>query len=265
MRLRQFSVRWTQRTTKTLKGRTYIRGALTMIQPPPAAHDLTERIDPAPAEDAAASAQLNRRPNEIFRATAALVAELVEDRVGALVLAQPDRTAKLGTERVDKLKGDLASTLATMPVSSAKHLAAAFPWTFPKAPAEIGDRDRAPLYQGGSDLPWMLDDVVREMTAEAGRLARAAGFDIDPASHWDEGADGKVRRYLGPYVVAPRLTLALRGYSDARLRYFRMLRALRRLEAEKSARDARLEAEADRDSTLAPVRWLWTESAEAKH
>lgn len=235
-----------------------------MIEHRSPAHDLPERIDRARAEVAAASAQLNRRANEVFRSTAALVADLVEERAGAFVLAQPDRTAKLGPERVDKLKRDLASVLVAMPASSAKHLAAAFPWTFPQAPTEIGDRDRAPLYQGGSDLPWMLDDVVREMTAEAGRLARAAGYEINPASHWDAGADGKVRRYLGPYFVAPRLTLALRGYSDARLRYFRMLRALRRLEAEKAARDARLEAEAERDSSLAPARWLWTESAEAK-
>jgi hypothetical protein len=235
-----------------------------VIEQRSSAHDLPERIERARAEVAGASAQLNRRANEVFRATASLVAELVEDHVGGFVLAQPERTAKLGHERVDKLKRDLASILAAMPVSSAKHLAAAFPWTFPQPPAEIGDRDRAPLYQGGSDLPWMLDDVVREMTAEAGRLARAAGYDIEPPSHWDAGADGKVRRYLGPYAVASRLTLALRGYSDARLRYFRMLRALRRVEAEKAARDARLEAEAERDSSLAPARWLWTESAEAK-
>lgn len=228
------------------------------------AGDLPERIERARAEVAAASAQLNRRANEVFRATAALVAELVEERVEAFALTQADRTAKLGPGRVDKLKRDLAAVLAAMPASSAKHLAAAFPWTFPQAPTEIGDRDRSPLYQGGSDLPWMLDDVVREMTAEAGRLARAAGFEIDPPSHWDAGADGTIRRYLGPYRVAPRLALGLRGYSDARLRYFRMLRALRRLEAEKSARDARLEAEAERDSNLAPARWLWTESAEAK-
>lgn len=235
-----------------------------MIQPPPAAHDLPERIERARAEVAAASAQLNRRANEVFRATAALVAGLVEERVEAFALTQADRTAKLGPARVEKLKRDLAAVLAAMPAASAKHLAAAFPWTFPQAPTEIGDRDRAPLYQGGRDLPWMLDDVVREMTAEAGQLARAAGYEIQPASHWDVGADGNVRRYLGPYVAAPRLVLGLRGYSDARLRYFRMLRVLRRLEAEKAARDARLEAEVERDSGLAPARWMWAGPTDAK-
>lgn len=228
------------------------------------ANDLPERIERARAEVAAASAQLNRRANEVFRATAALVFELVGARVELFALTQADRTAKLGPGRVDKLKRDLATVLAAMPARSAKHLAAAFPWTFPQAPTEIGDRDRAPLYQGGRDLPWMLDDVVREMTAEAGRLAQAAGYEIHPPSHWDAAADGTIRRYLGPYDVAPRLALALRGYSDARLRYFRMLRTLRRLEAEKDARETRLEAEAERDSTLAPALWLWTGSTDAK-
>ena len=235
-----------------------------MIQHPPQSHDLPERIEGARAEVAAASAQLNRRANEVFRATSALIAKLVEERVEEFVLTQADRTQKLGPAGVHKLKRDLAALLGTMPVGSAKHLAAAFPWTFPQAPAEIGDRDRVPLFQGGRDLPWMIDYVVREMTAEAGRLARSAGYEIRPPSHWDAAADGSPRRYLGPYEVAPRLVLGLRGYSDARLRYFRMLRALRVLEAEKSARDARLEAEAERDSALAPARWMWMGSTDAK-
>jgi hypothetical protein len=234
------------------------------IQDRPQVHDLPERIDRARDAVVGASAQLNRRANEVFRETAALVAGLVEERVEAFALAQADRTAGLGSARVDKLKRDLRVLLDSVPVASAKHLAAAFPWTFPKAPAEIGDRDRAPLFQGGGDLPWMIDDVVREMTAEAGRLARTAGYEIKPPSQWDLAADGSPRRYLGQYAVAPRLALALRAYSDARLRYFRMLRALRRLEAEKSARDARLEAEAERDSSLAPARWMWTGSTDTK-
>lgn len=235
-----------------------------MIQHRPPAHDLPERIERGRAEVAAASAHLNRRANEVFRATAALIAGLVEARVGEFVLTQAERTAKLGPARVDKLKKELAALLGTMPVGSAKHLAAAFPWTFPQAPAEIGDRDRSPLFQGGRDIPWMIDDVVREMTAEAGRLARAAGYEVRPPSQWDAAADDTIRRYLGPYEMAPRLVLGLRGYSDARLRYFRMLREVRRLEAEKTARDVRLEAEAERDSATAPARWLWTGSTDAK-
>ena len=76
---------------------------------------------------------------------------------------------------------------------------------------------------------------------------------VTPRSHWELAGDGTVQRYLGPFATPPRLVIALRSYSDARLRYFRKLRALRRLEAEKSARDARIESEVQREAALLPA------------
>ena len=88
-----------------------------------------------------------------------------------------------------------------------------------------------------------------------------AGYEVTPRSQWEISADGTVQRYLGPFAVPSKLVVALRSYSDARLRYFRKLRALRRLEAEKSARDARIESEVARDAALLPATALWSSSA----
>jgi hypothetical protein len=234
-----------------------------MIQHPVDKPDLAKRILDARGDLMAASAHLNRRANQVFRATAAVVADLIAERLTAFVLGQPDRTQSLGSTKVDNLKRELAAMVAEIPARSAKHLAGAFAWTFPRAPTEIGDRDRSPLFRGDQSLPWMIDDVIREMTAAGARLAQASGYEIGPASHWDIAPDGNVRRYLGPLEVPSRLTLALRSYSDARLRYFRALRIVRRLEAEKHALDARLAFEVEQDSAIAPARWLWTESRKA--
>jgi hypothetical protein len=206
---------------------------------------------------AAASAQLNLRANDVFHATSAFTGDLVRERLEAIVLSQPERTSKLGAKGVERLKADLATWLTQLPVASAKHIRGAFAWTFPQAPVDIGSGELTPLFLGDGELPWMMSDAIRVLTAEAGELARAAGFEVSPPSYWESAPDGKVRRYLGPFQVAPRVTIALRSYSDARLRYFRTLRALRRLEVRKAALDARIEADAERDSTLASARWLW--------
>ncbi|HEY4228070.1 MAG TPA: hypothetical protein VGM49_07010, partial [Candidatus Limnocylindrales bacterium] len=202
-----------------------------MRDPIPATPDLSDAITDARAEVAAASRQLTDRANDVFRATGAVVVETVEQWVEAFVLGQPDRTEKLGKSGVDRLRADLVATKARLPGESAKRLVGAFSWTFPVEAAWIGESDRAPLYEGGGDLPWMIDDAIRLSAAAGGRLAAEAGYQVTPRSHWELSGEGSVQRYLGPFATPPRLVIALRSYSDARLRYFRKLRALRRLEA----------------------------------
>jgi hypothetical protein len=232
-----------------------------MRDPIPATPDLSDAITDARAEVAAASRQLTDRANDVFRATGAVVVETVEQWVEAFVLGQPDRTEKLGKSGVDRLRADLVATKARLPGESAKRLVGAFSWTFPVEAAWIGESDRAPLYEGGGDLPWMIDDAIRLSAAAGGRLAAEAGYQVTPRSHWELSGEGSVQRYLGPFATPPRLVIALRSYSDARLRYFRKLRALRRLEAEKSARDARIESEVQREAALLPATVLWSNSA----
>jgi hypothetical protein len=232
-----------------------------MRDPVPATPDLTDAIADARAEVGAASRQLTDRANDVFRATGAIVVETVEQWVEAFVLGQPARTEKLGKAGVERLRADLVAARTKLPGESAKRLVGAFSWTFPVEAAWIGESDRAPLYEGGGDLPWMIDDAIRLSAAAGGRLAADAGYDIVPRSHWELGGDGTVQRYLGPFATPPRLVIALRSYSDARLRYFRKLRALRRLEAEKSARDARIENEVQREAALLPATVLWSNSA----
>jgi hypothetical protein len=231
--------------------------------PVPASPNLIEAIADARAEVVAASRQLTDRANDVFRATTAVVVETVEQRLEGFVLGQPDQTQGLGKSGVGKLRGDLTAAVAKLPGETAKRLVGAFSWTFPQEAAWIGESDRTPLYQGGGDLPWMIDDAIRATAATAGRLAAAAGYDVTPRSQWETAADGTVQRYLGPFEVPSKLVIALRSYSDARLRYFRKLRALRRLEAEKSARDAQIEAEVSRDAALLPATTLWSGSAKA--
>lgn len=226
----------------------------------PSTPDLTDAIADARAEVVAASRQLTDRANDVFRATVSVVVETVQQRVEAVVLGQPDRTQKLGKSGVDRLRADLVAATAKLPGESAKRLVGAFSWTFPQEAAWIGESDRTPLYQGGGDLPWMIDDAIRVSAATAGRLAVDAGYEIAPRSQWEIAADGTVQRFLGPFAVPSKLVVALRSYSDSRLRYFRKLRALRRLEAEKSARDARIESEVLRDSALLPATVLWSSS-----
>ena len=232
-----------------------------MRDPVPSTPNLTDAIAEARAEVAAASRQLTDRANDVFRATVSVIVETVEQRVEAVVLGQPDRTQKLGKSGVERLRADLRTATAKLPGESAKRLVGAFSWTFPQEAAWIGDSDRTPLYQGGADLPWMIDDAIRVSAAAAGRLATEAGYEVTPRSQWEISADGTVQRYLGPFAVPSKLVVALRSYSDARLRYFRKLRALRRLEAEKSARDARIESEVARDAALLPATALWSSSA----
>jgi hypothetical protein len=232
-----------------------------MRDPIPATPDLSDAITDARAEVAAASRQLTDRANDVFRATGAVVVETVEQWVEAFVLGQPDRTEKLGKSGVDRLRADLVAAKARLPGESAKRLVGAFSWTFPVEAAWIGESDRAPLYEGGGDLPWMIDDAIRLSAAAGGRLAAEAGYQVTPRSHWELSGEGSVQRYLGPFATPPRLVIALRSYSDARLRYFRKLRALRRLEAEKSARDARIESEVQREAALLPATVLWSNSA----
>ena len=232
-----------------------------MRDPVPSTPDLTDAIADARAEVAAAGKQLTDRANDVFRATGSIVVETVEQWVEAFVLGQPDRTEKLGKAGVERLRADLVATKTKLPGESAKRLVGAFSWTFPQEAAWIGQSDKVPLYEGGGDLPWMIDDAIRRSAAAAGQLAAAAGFEIAPRSHWELGGDGTVQRYLGPFMTPPKLIIALRSYSDARLRYFRKLRALRRLEAEKSARDARIESEGQREAALLPATVLWSNSA----
>lgn len=232
-----------------------------MRDPVPSTPNLIDAIADARAEVVAASKQLTDRANDVFRATAAVVIETVEQRLEAVVLGQPDRTEKLGKTGVAKLRADLVAATAKLPGESAKRLVGAFSWTFPQEAAWIGENDKRPLYEGGGDVPWMIDDAIRASAATAGRLATEAGYEITPRSQWEVSSDGTVQRYLGPFVVPSKLVVALRSYSDARLRYFRKLRALRRLEAEKSARDAQIESEVLRDAALLPATALWSSSA----
>jgi hypothetical protein len=232
-----------------------------MRDPVPSAPNLSDAIADARAEVVAAGRQLTDRANDVFRATSSIVGETVEQRLQAIVLGQPERTQKLGKGGVEKLRADLAAATAKLPGETAKRLVGAFSWTFPQEAAWIGESDRIPLYQGGADLPWMIDDAIRASAAIAGRLAAGAGFEVTPRSQWELSGDGTVQRYLGPFAVPSRLVIALRSYSDARLRYFRRLRALRRLEAEKSQRDAQIEAEVARDAALLPATALWSSSA----
>jgi hypothetical protein len=234
-----------------------------MRDPVPSTPDLAEAIVEARAEVAGASRQLTDRANDVFRATVSVIVETVQQRVEAVVLGQPDRTQKLGKSGVDRLRADLVTATAKLPGESAKRLVTAFSWTFPQEAAWIGESDHTPLFQGGGDLPWMIDDAIRVSAATAGRLTVDAGYEITPRSQWEISSDGTVQRYLGPFVVPSKLVVALRSYSDSRIRYFRKLRALRRLEAEKSARDARIEAEVSRDAALLPATALWSSSAKS--
>ena len=232
-----------------------------MRDPIPSTPDLTDAIGEARTEVAAASRQLTDRANDVFRATGAVVVATVEQWVEAFVLGQPDQTQKLGKTGIDQLRADLTAAKTKLPGESAKRLVGAFSWTFPQEAAWIGESDRSPLYEGGGELPWMIDDAIRRSAAAGGRLAGAAGYEITPRSHWELASEGTVQRYLGPFATPSRLVIALRSYSDARLRYFRKLRALRRLEAEKSARDARIENEVQREAALLPATVLWSNSA----
>jgi hypothetical protein len=232
-----------------------------MRDPVPSTPNLTEAIDDARGEVVAASRQLTDRANDVFRATAATVVETVESWLEAFVLSQPDRTKALGKSGVDRLRANLTAAVAKLPGDSAKRLVGAFSWTFPQEAAWIGESDHTPLYQGGGDLPWMIDDAIRASAATAGRLAGEAGYEVAPRSQWEVGADGTVQRYLGPFATPAKLVIALRSYSDARLRYFRKLRVLRRLEAKKSARDAQIESEVQREAELLPASTLWSSSA----
>jgi hypothetical protein len=232
-----------------------------MRDPVPTTPNLTDAITDARADVATASKQLTDRANDVFRATVSVVSATVEERLQGVVLGQADRTEKLGKSGVDRLRADLVAATAKLPGESAKRLVGAFSWTFPQEAAWIGESDKRPLYEGGGDLPWMIDDAIRASAAIAGRLAKEAGYEITPRSQWEVSADGTVQRYLGPFAVPSKLVIALRSYSDARLRYFRKLRALRRLAGEKSARDAQIESEVLRDAALLPATALWSNSA----
>lgn len=232
-----------------------------MRDPEPSTPDLIDAITDARAEVVGASRQLTDRANDVFRATASVVVETVEQLLEGFVLGQLERTQKLGKSGVDRLRADLTAATAKLPAESAKRLVGAFSWTFPQEASWIGEGDRSPLYQGGGDLPWMIDDAIRASAATAGRLASEAGFEVVPRSQWEIGADGTVQRFLGPFATPGKLVIALRSYSDARIRYFRKLRALRRLEAAKSARDASIENEVQREAALLPATTLWSTSA----
>lgn len=234
-----------------------------MRDPTPSTPNMIEAIADARAEVTAASRQLTDRANDVFRATTSAVVELVEQRVEGFVLGQPGRTQELGKAGVEKLRGALMATTSKLPGVCAKRLVGAFSWTFPQEAAWIGESDRSALYEGGADVPWMIDDAVRATGAAAGSLAADAGYEILPRSQWEVTSDGSVQRFLGPFAVPGKLVIALRSYSDARLRYFRKLRTLRRLEAEKAARDARIEAEVERDAAMLPASVLWSNSAKA--
>jgi hypothetical protein len=232
-----------------------------MRDPEPSTPNLTDAIADARAEVADAGRQLTDRANDVFRATASLVVATVQQWLETFVLGQPHRTEELGKSGVNRLRTGLTEAVAKLPGESAKRLAGAFSWTFPQEAAWIGESDRTPLYQGGGDLPWMIDDAIRASAAIAGRLASDAGFEVGPRSQWEVAADGTVQRYLGPFATPAPLVIALRSYSDARLRYFRKLRFLRRLEAEKSSRDAQIEREVQREATLLSASELWSKSA----
>lgn len=232
-----------------------------MRDPEPSTPDLFDAITDARAEVVGASRQLTDRANDVFRATASVVVETVQQLLEGFVLGQPERTQKLGKSGVDRLRADLNAATSKLPAESAKRLVGAFSWTFPQEASWIGEGDRSPLYQGGGDLPWMIDDAIRASAASAGRLASEAGFEVVPRSQWEIGADGTVQRFLGPFATPAKLVIALRSYSDARIRYFRKLRALRRLEAAKSARDASIENEVQREAALLPATTLWSTSA----
>lgn len=237
-------------------------------------------VEAARGDLARAHKQLAERANDVFQATASFVGELVELLLDGIVVAQPGRTAELGRKGVDRLRSDLAETRSKLTVDSYRRLKDSFAWTYPQAePAWAGDADRVPLYQGGKAMPWMIDDTVRALGASAAQLAAGAGYAISPTRLdetpssgparrripptrvWETGADEAVERYVGPYAVPIRLIVALRGYSDARLQYFRRLRVLRRLDADRRERDARIDDEVMRQELLQPAAVLWSVAA----
>lgn len=221
--------------------------------------ELGAAIEAARESVVAAGKLLVGRANEVFISTSTFIGGLGARQVDGFVLGQPERTSALGVAGVEKVKAKLAAWQAGVPLASAKRLRAVYAWTFPEPPLEIGDAERTPLFLGDRELPWIVADTIRSMVGEAAEIAREARFVVTPPSSFEFEPDGAVRRFAAPLDVAPRVRIALRSYSDARLRYFRTLRRLRRLEARKAAADRRIEAEVEEESRLAPARWLWSE------
>lgn len=252
------------------------------------ADEAAQPVAPSGPVDAAregvtrAHKQLAERATEVFQATAACVVDLVEAQLEGFVVAQPGRTEELKPKGVERLGADLAAARTKLTADSFRRLKDAFGWTYPQAaPAWIGDADRVPLYQGGTTLPWMIDDTIRALVPVAARLAAEAGYAVwpppaekdpsvrerrrlPPSTIWERGADDSVLRYLGPYPAPVRLVVALRSYSDARLQYFRRLRALRRIEADLLDRDARIDDEVARREVAQPAAALWSVAREAR-
>src|SRR5688500_10014404 len=102
----------------------------------PATPDADSPTAAALASVTAASAQLNQRANAVFRATAALIGSLVTEQLEGLIFRQPAAAEALEPAALRKLRQDLEAALARLPGTSAKRLAGAFGWTFPKQPAE---------------------------------------------------------------------------------------------------------------------------------
>ena len=223
--------------------------------------ELDAAIAAARESTSGAAKHLGERANAIFGAVSAQAVDEVRRRVDNLVLGQPRHTAALDDKRLARLRADIAGLLRTLPGATMKQLAAEFRWTFPQEPEWVGDADQGPMYHGAAQPPTLVVDVIRTAVGGAARIVGGAGYQLHPASHWVARADGVVERYIGPIEPSPRLIVALRGYADARLRYFRKLRAVHRLEADRTALERRVDAEVERDEVMQATRARWARTA----
>ena len=237
-------------------------------------------VDAARADVDKAHKGLGDRAGEVFHATAACVLELVDTQVEAFVVTQPERTSELGAKGVEKLRSELAAARSKLTADCHRRLKDAFGWTFPQSPPDwIGEADRVPLFNGSVTLPWMVDDTIRALVPAAARLVAANGYEVWPRQPkvqpgtperprlppqlvWERAADGSAKRYLGSYRAPARLIVAMRSYSDARLQYFKRLRALHRLETERRERDARIEDDVAAQEVVQPAAALWSAARE---
>jgi hypothetical protein len=229
------------------------------------AHRTTRELDTAIASARAvassAGRHLGERANEIFGAVSGLLADEIRSRVDDIVLGQAKHTETLADKRLERLRKDVADLLRTLPAATTRQLAAGFQWTFPNEPDWIGDADHGPMYHGAAEPPTFVVDAIRMAVGAAGRILVEAGYELLPASHWGVRPGEAVDRYIGPVEPSPRLVIALRGYADARLHYFQKLRGVRRLEAERTALERRVDAEVESEDALRSTRRRWAETA----
>jgi hypothetical protein len=173
----------------------------------------------------------------------------------AFVRSRPDIVLTSDPATISEMKERIREWEAALADGVRTRLEREFAWSYAArlSPAALESGLR-PFYEG-REVPDSIDRVVRPAMGGIGTIVAMFGWESIPSSSWGSDGDDDVT-FVGVYEVPTDVAAALRSYSDARRRYFRLVDEHQRLEALEARHEAQAAADQKRAEEEESLR-LW--------